>query len=458
MSDIYDGLTTEQQREEAYEGFIWKNLRRNYAGHYIHGMLGMTGFRLVNAPTFIPAYLHVLSGSDLVVSLGACLQQLGGVISPILAAQQIESRKKILPVSMFLGTMMRVQILAIAIAGWLLGGTTLLVSVLFFLFLFGLFSGPQGVAFQFLLAKMIPISRRGRLQGWRNLSGGIVAATLSYFAGKYLVGGNVWGNGYSTTYLLAFVLTSAGLTIFSLLVREPEPPTVRKSTPMRDRLRELVPMLRNNPGFGYFMIARTFAIASRVAQPFYIIYVGKRIGFSGEVIGTLTLAFLMADTVMSIGWGYLADRYGFRSNFIIALVFWIGSTMLLMAVSSPLWLFIAFFGLGAGNSGYMMSAQNIVFEFGHRDDMAMRLAFSNTAESLMSALGPLAGGVIAATLGYHTVFWVAIVCEAIALVLLLALVEEPRKARMRLEAEKAAALSQTSTTDLAQREDDGDNL
>ncbi|HEV2649828.1 MAG TPA: MFS transporter [Rhizomicrobium sp.] len=458
MSDIYDGLTTEQQREEAYEGFIWKNLRRNYAGHYIHGMLGMTGFRLVNAPTFIPAYLHVLSGSDLVVSLGACLQQLGGVISPIFAAQQIESRKKILPVSMFLGTMMRVQILAIAIAGWLLGGTTLLVSVLFFLFLFGLFSGPQGVAFQFLLAKMIPISRRGRLQGWRNLSGGIVAAALSYFAGKYLVGGNVWGNGYSTTYLLAFVLTSAGLTIFSLLVREPEPPTVRKSTPMRDRLRELVPMLRNNPGFGYFMIARTFAIASRVAQPFYIIYVGKRIGFSGEVIGTLTLAFLMADTVMSIGWGYLADRYGFRSNFIIALVFWIGSTILLMAVSSPLWLFIAFFGLGAGNSGYMMSAQNIVFEFGHRDDMAMRLAFSNTAESLMSAIGPLVGGVIAATLGYHTVFWVAIVCEAIALVLLLVLVEEPRKARLRLEAEKARALSETSTTDLAQREDDGDNV
>jgi hypothetical protein len=43
-------------------------------------------------------------------------------------------------------------------------------------------------------------------------------------------------------------------------------------------------------------------------------------------------------------------------------------------------------------------------------------------------------------------------------VLLLALVEEPRKARLRLEAEKARALSETSTTDLAQREDDGDNV
>jgi MFS family permease len=350
-----------------------------------------------------------------------------------------------------------VQILGIALAGWLLGGTQLLVSVLVFLFLLGLFSGPQGVAFQFLLAKMIPIERRGRLQGWRNLSGGIVAATLSYFAGKYLVGNNVWGNGYSTTFLLAFILTSLGLTAFRLLVREPEPPTVRPRTAMGERMRQLLPMLQSNPGFMYFMIARTFAIASRVAQPFYIIYVGKKIGLTGETIGLLSLAFLGADTVMSLGWGYLADRYGFRSNLVIALVFWIASQVMLMSVASPTLLIAAFFGLGAGNSGYQMSAQNIVFEFGHRDDMAMRLAFSNTAESIMSALGPLVGGVIAASFGYYAVFWVAIVSEAIALALLVTLVEEPRKRRLQLEAERALALSETSTTSLATREDeDGD--
>jgi len=458
MSDIYAGIQGEAEREAVFEGYVWKNLRRNYAGHFVHGMLGMTGFRLVNAPTFIPAYLHLISGSDFFVSLGASLQQLGGVISPIAGAAQIEHRRKILPVSMFLGTMMRVQILGIALAGWFLGGTPLLVSVLLFLFLLGLFSGPQGVAFQFLLAKMIPIERRGQLQGWRNLTGGVIAASLSYFAGTYLVGHNVFGNGYSTTFTLAFILTSLGLTAFRFLVREPEPPSVRSRSSIRERVRDLIPMLSSNPGFMYFMIARTFAIASRVAQPFYIIYVGKRIGFSGDVVGTLSLAFLGADTVMSVGWGYLADRYGFRSNFVIALAFWISATVLLMSVTSPFWLFVAFFGLGAGNSGYQMSAQNIVFEFGHRDDMAMRLAFSNTAESIMSALGPLLGGVIAASLGYHAVFWVAIACEAIALVLLVALVEEPRKKRLQLEAERAAARGQTSTTSLAAREDEEGNL
>ncbi|HXM00686.1 MAG TPA: MFS transporter [Rhizomicrobium sp.] len=452
MDSLYEGLETVPEREAAYERFVWKNLKRNYAGHYVHGMLGMTGFRLVNAPTFVPAYLHMLSGSDVAVGLGLALQQLGGTISPIVGAAHIEHRKHVLPVSMVLGTLMRVNILGLALVGWLLHGSALLASVMFFLFFLGLFSGPQGVAFQFLLGKMIPIAWRGRLQGWRNMTGGLIAALLSYFAGKYLVGTNFWGNGYGTTFLVAFVLTSLGLTAFRFLVREPEPPSLRPRVNLRERVRDFVPMLKGNPPFLYFMIARTFAIASRVASPFYIVYASQTVGMSGATIGALSFAYLIADTVANLAWGTMADRLGFRSCFIAALVFWIGATALLMGVHTLPFFIAAFFGLGAANSGYNMSAQNIVFEFGHRDDMAMRLALSNTAESIMSALGPLMGGLIAASLGYRTVFGVSIVFEVVALTLLLALVEEPRKRRLALEAEKQLALAETSTTSLAQRE------
>ena len=41
--------------------------------------------------------------------------------------------------------------------------------------LLGIFTGTQRVAFQMLMAKVIPIARRGRLQGYRNLAGGAVA-------------------------------------------------------------------------------------------------------------------------------------------------------------------------------------------------------------------------------------------------------------------------------------------
>ena len=43
-------------------------------------------------------------------------------MSPIIGAQQIEHRKKILPVSVTLGLLMRAQILGLAISGWLLTG------------------------------------------------------------------------------------------------------------------------------------------------------------------------------------------------------------------------------------------------------------------------------------------------------------------------------------------------
>jgi len=330
---------------------------------------------------------------------------------------------------MILGTLMRVQILFLALAGWLLSGQSLLVASMVFLFLLGLFSGWQGVAFQYLLAKVIPISKRGRLQGWRNMAGGLIAALLSYFAGRYFVGPNLWGNGYGVTFLTAFVLTSMGLLAIRILLREPELPTLRPRMRTMERLREFPSLLRAERGFREFMIARTFAISGRMASPFYIVFAAHTISLSGQTIGALSFAYLIADTVTNLGWGHLADKTGFRSSFVGALIIWIAATALLMSVHTLPLFFIAFFGLGAANSGYTMSAQNIVFEFGHRDEMAMRLALSNTAESAMAALGPLVGGLIAAAAGYYAVFGVSMLFLAIGLTLMLTRVEEPRKRR-----------------------------
>jgi MFS family permease len=426
LDNLYAGLETAEAREAAYEAFVRAKLKRNYAAHFVHGMLGMTGFRLVNAPTFIPAYLHLLSGSDVIVGLGLALQQLGGVISAILGATQIEHRKYVLRVSLILGTLMRLQILGIAIAGWVLGGQALLIAVMFFLFALGLFSGPQGVVFQYLLAKVIPIQWRGRLQGLRNMMGGLVAAALAYWAGHYLIGNNVLGNGYSATFLAAFGLTSLGLLALGVLIREPELPTVRPQMRIGERLREFPALLRGDPDFFFFMIARTFAVAGRVASPFYIIYAAHEIALTGQAIGLLTFGFLIASTVSNLLWGPLADRYGFRASFIGALSIWIAATILLMSVSHLWFIFAAFFGLGAAAAGYQISSQNIVLEFGHRDDMAMRLALSSTAESTMATLGPFFGGVIAASLGYAAVFWTSIALLGVALALLVLWVKEPR--------------------------------
>jgi MFS family permease len=434
------------EAEAAYERFVWTNLPRNFAGHFIHGMLGMTGFRLFNAPTFLPAYLHLLSGSDFVVGLGQSLQQLGGVISPVIGATQIEHRKKVLPVAVVMGTLMRIQILGVAVSGFFLKGYPLLIAVLGFLFLLGLFSGPQQVAFQLLLAKVIPISRRGRLQAVRNVTGGAIAAGLAWFAGRTLIQHNVFGNGYGVTFLLAFVLTSLGLSALQLLMREPEPPTIRAKGRIIDRIRDFPALFTQDRGFMYFMVAQTLATAGRVAAPFYILFAGHSMPLDGKTLGLVSLAFLGADTVTNLGWGLAGDRFGFRFTFALSLGVWIAGSILLMsapalaaanpgAVMGPhagglprvqTLIFAAFFALGAAQSGFLMSSQTMVLEFGSRDDIPMRLALTTTAQGAMNTIGPLAGGLIASTLGYQALFGVSVGLLAISLIVLLVLVEEPR--------------------------------
>lgn len=426
-----------QEAEAAYEAFVWKHLPRNFAAHYIHGMLGMTGFRLFNAPTFLPAYLHLLSGSDFVVGLGQSLQQLGSAVSPVIGATQIEHRKRVMPVSMLMGTLMRVQILGVALAGFFLGGKTLLFAVLAFLFLLGLFGGAQQVAFQTLLAKVIPTARRGRLQALRNVTGGAIAAGLAWVAGRYIIQQNLFGNGYGVTFLLAFALTSLGLTALRLLMIEPIPPTVRAKSRLAARLREFPALLTQDRHFMFFIVAQVLTTAGRVAAPFYILFAGRSMPMDGATIGVLSLAFLGADTVTNMGWGLSGDRFGFRSTFIGALIVWIAATVLLMnapamgahagaALSVKVLIVMAFFGLGAAQSGFLMSSQTMVLEFGARDDMPMRLALTSTAQGVMSAIGPLFGGVIAHYFGYSTLFTVSIACLAAALIMFLTLIEEPR--------------------------------
>lgn len=419
-----------QVREAAYEKFVWDNLKRNYLGNYLHGMLGMTGFRLVNAPTFLPAYLHQISGSNSIVGLGLALQQVGGVISPIFGATKIEHRKTVMPAAMWMGGLARTAVLGIAVSGWLLRGTPLIASVLFFMLMFGVFMGAQRVVFSLLIAKVIPISRRGRLQAWRNATGSLIAAALAYFAGRWFIGPNLFGNGYGVTFVCAFVLTTLGLWALQLLLKEPEPPTTRTQGRFRDRLREFPRLISEDKAYAFFLLVQMLTTSARLATPFYILYVGASIHMTGATLGLLSLAFIGADALSNLVWGYLGDKTGFRLVLLLSIITWIAATVLLLNIHTSGAIFLAFFGLGAAQSGYNMAAQTMILEFGQRDDLPMRIAVSATAESITATLGPLIGGQLADVLGYDTVFGISIGVLVAALVILVLLVKEPRTARL----------------------------
>jgi len=412
--------------EADYDGFVRTHLRRNYAANLLHGLLGQTGFRLVQAPTFVPAYIFLLSGSELAVGIALAAQWFGAALSSVQGATLIEHRKRVVPVGIAIGALMRLQVLGLALTGLIVPDAWAFPVACLFMLLFGYFNGMQAVMFNYLMGKVIPVDVRGRLTGLRNFLAGLTSAGVAYFGGRYLVENNVLGNGYSTTFLIAFGLTTLGLAML-LFIKEPEPPEVRPKANLWGRLRDVGPLLRSDPAYTSFMIARALAALGTVAVPFYILYAGKVVGLSGVNLGILSIAFLLCQTATNLLWGSIADRAGNRLVFMSAMALWALSTFALIYASELWMLVVVFAGLGAGQGGFQNSSINIVLEFGAREDLPMRIAVSNMAQNFMMGVGPLAGGIIAAETSFQTVFWIAIVVQFASVATVLFFVDEPRR-------------------------------
>jgi len=415
--------------EHQYNLEVKQNLTRNFLAHLVHGMFGQTGFRLVNAPTFLPAYIMMLSGgSTFMVGLALSLQAFGMTLTPMFGATLIEHRKRVLPIGFLIGSAMRVSILLIALAGFFLEGQATLYAILFCMLLLGLFSGMQGVLFNFLMSKVIPVKKRGRLTGLRNFLAGITSAGVAWIGGEYLIGDVPSAEGYSWVFLMAFVLTSIGLLML-LAVKEPEPPTVKEKQSMLGRMREVPELLRTDPAFTRFFLARSLATMGRMAMPFYILYAGQSIGLSGQTLGLITFAFTISGTFSNLVWGYVADRSGFRITFLASIALWVFSTLLLMLVSG-LWVTVfVFVGIGAAVQGFQNSSMNLTLEFGDRDDLPVRIAIANTASEIAGTIGPLLGGLLVAGLGYSSVFITSILFLVVGGVVVRIYVPEPRQAK-----------------------------
>jgi MFS family permease len=413
--------------EAAFRTEVRANLRRNYLAHLAHGLLGQTGMRLVNAPTFVPYYISVLAGFDAAAGIARGLQYLGMFLSPVLGATIIEHRRRVLPVGFAIGALMRVQVLGLAIGGLLLPDPWRLVTAWFFLALFGFFLGIQGVVFNFLVSKVIPVERRGVLMGLRNALAGLTAAAVAVYAGT-LVARNALGNGYAATFLLAFGLTSVGLLML-LFVREPASPQVREPSRVRERLRQLPALLRSDRAFTRYFLARATATIGRMAAPFYVLYARDQVGLGGQQLGAISGAFILAQSFGPFLGGLVADRRGFRFVFLVALSTWMLAVLLLMNTESEAGLVLVFAALGAGFGGFQMSAQNLVLEFGSRRNLPMRIAVANSASELVAAFGAVAGGLLTLVVSLPTLFWAAIGFQAVALVIVLFFVDEPRDRR-----------------------------
>jgi len=390
---------SDRSRSETVE----RNLAFNFSALLAHGIFGQTGFRLINAPTFLPQFVAELSGNASGAAVMRAIQSLGQFLSPLLAASLIEHRPHAKRLGVIFGAAMRVQILLLGlIALFVPRGDLALWLVWLCVGMFGLALGMQGVAFQVVMAKVIPLDRRGRLLGLRDATSGVVLIGVS-MAGAFLLNGFGFQTGHGLTFLLAFGLTSLGLGAFAS-VREPAGANLRDRSSLLQRVRELPAVLRSDPNFGRFLAARILASAGRGALPLYVVWFERQFGITGTQLGTLTVLFSLAQSGATLAWGHIGDRRGYRQVFLLSTAAWLAGTGLLLLSPTVTSAFVTYGLVGAGLGGFMIAGQNLVLEFGTESDRAMRIATHNTTTEMFGMAGFLSAGLLADAISLETAF------------------------------------------------------
>ena len=155
----------------------------------------------------------------------------------------------------------------------------------------------------------------------------------------------------------------------------------------------------------------------------------------------ITTAYLVASTVLVPIYGKLSDLYGRKRILLIAIGVFLGGS-LLCGVSRTATQLIAFRAIqGAGSAGLFTSAFAVVADLFPPAERGKYQGIFGAAFGLSSVVGPLLGGFITDTFGWHWAFFINLPIGVVAIAFIVTRMPALRRADARGKLDIAGALA-----------------
>ncbi len=419
--------SSEQIALAKFDEEVKKHYRWNFTANLMDWTLFFMGMGFVSVNTILPAFIRHFTSSNFLIGFIPCLNTLGWFLPQILVANFVQKlrRKKNLIIFSGLGERIPWLFLFLTVALFPLSSSFLF--LISFFILYGVFSfsgGIGGSAWVDMLAKVIPLKKRGHLFGWGSfLSGG--TGMLGAFLSIYLLKSFPFPRNFSFCFLFAFGATSVSYVSF-ILIREPASPARGEESSFKEYLLSLPSLLKKDKNFFSFLISSILFGFGGMATAFFAVYAMNKLALPDSQIGVFTLLLLLGQSISSILWGYLGNKKGYK------LVMELGTIATILAIllaifSSSIYLFYGvFFIIGMAFSAYFISFLGIIMEFSAPETRPTYIALANTIRAPFVSLSPLLGGFLADKFSFPFVFALTIFILLGGILYSVFLVREPR--------------------------------
>lgn len=408
---------------------IERNFRWNFLFNSLDGASFWFGMSFISTTVILPLFVSHFTDNLLLIGLIPFLGTGGTLLPQLFMANAVERapRKKFFPVT--LGFFLeRLPIFLLAPATYFLATSQPVLALISFFLLYTWHCFGAGViiiGWQDMVAKIIPVDRRGRFFGITNFVGN-GAGILGALAVPLVLERSDFPDGF----VLAFAVAS-GLIFLSWIfisqTREPAVPSSKPRVSQLDYLRSLPDVLRKDRNFCMYLLAQVIFSLSGMATGFLVVYTVRTWNLPDAQASGFTIALQVGLALANLFFGFLADRTGHKLSLEICLLVSVLLLGLAIIAPSPTWFFVIFFLRGAVNAGTMISATSIVYEFTDAENRPTYIGLANTIPGIFGSIAPIIGGWVAGAISYQAMFILAAVIGVIAWALLRFAVREPRK-------------------------------
>ena len=419
---------------------VEKNFRWNFTVNMIDTAFFLFGVSLISSSTIVPLFISKLTHSSFAIGLAAMVAQGGWYLPQILTTRWVEQQPRKKPIAIKVGFFAeRLPVLFLAGAAMLAIHSPQLALVAFLLAYtwHNVGGGVVGTAWQDLIARIIPVDRRGRFWGLTTTLGQVASLGGAALA-AWLLAALSFPYNFVALWIPAALLILLSWVSLSL-TREPPPLEQTTPPPQGSIFRNLADIVKNDRLFRRFLTARMLHTLGNMGLGFVTVAAVKRWGLPDSTIGVFAVAQMVGQGIATLGLGFLADRLGHKLSLEIGAAFSAAAYILAWLAPSPAWMTVVFVLLGVGAGAGLVSGILIVMEFGPVERRPSYLGIGNTAVGLTSMAGPLlAAGLVGYS--YGLVFALSAAMNLIALAAFRFTVREPRWTDEGQETPAAASL------------------
>ncbi len=405
-----------------------ENFRWNVAFNSLDVVSFHVGINLISATTILPLFISKLSVSPIPLAILAMVAQGGFFLPQLFTANFIErlDHKKPMVVNVGFFTERLPMIILPFIP--LLALTAPTGALVLFLLVYSWFTFGGGViapAWQDMIARCFTPTKRGRFFGVNMFLGALIGVGVATWASYILE-----VVAFPRSFVLLFGVAATSFTaswFFLMPVREPIEAGRDSQVSIRDYFAELPALLKADPNFRNFLIARFVIALAEMGTGFLTVSAIQTFDVSDGTVAQFTIVTLVGQTAASLIMGFFSDKYGHHLSFQVAVLALILAFAGAWLAAGPFWYFGVFFCLGFYTGARSVSAMLLVFEFTGPKKRPTYIGIANTLIGIGSMVAPLIGGGLAA-LGYSWLFVASTVASVVGLFLFRYWVNEPRTA------------------------------